>query len=138
MPPLEIFVSQRLAVASSWISLQNDCPPMNEMMAPEMDNRLIYIFLKLYTVALYPPLPPFTPRSTYYLPQKSFMQKNVMSHVSHQCNYGDQKMPPMCLFHTQMRGQLWSPHVCQWYNRCERGWPGSENYQSFILIRAFK
>ena len=27
---------------------------MNEMMAPEMDNRLIYVFLKLYTVVLYP------------------------------------------------------------------------------------
>ena len=27
---------------------------MNEMMAPEMDNRLIYIFLKLYAVVLYP------------------------------------------------------------------------------------
>lgn len=47
------------------------------------------------------------------------------------------KMPPVYLFHTQMR-QLWSPHVCQWYNRCELGWPGSENYNSFILIRAFK
>lgn len=58
--------------------------------------------------------------------KKSGAWQDEASHVYCSCNYGNLQMPPVFPFHTQMRGQLWRPHVCQWNNICELGWLGQK------------
>lgn len=58
--------------------------------------------------------------------KKSGAWQDEASHVYCSCNYGNLQMPPVFPFHTQMRGQLWGPHVCQWNNICELGWLGQK------------
>lgn len=58
--------------------------------------------------------------------KKSGAWQDEGSHVYCSCSYGNLQMPPVFPFHTQMRGQLWGPHVCQGNNICELGWLGQK------------